>query len=104
MTDLDLQQGGVSRGLGRSSQLPGGSIRPPGSCIPGARRTLFGARFQAYVSVRMDPIRTAYICDAVRTPIGLFGVTLSEVRDDDLAALTIKALMSRKPGQYWGAV
>ncbi|MDB5459617.1 MAG: pcaF, partial [Caulobacteraceae bacterium] len=46
----------------------------------------------------------AYICDAVRTPIGRFGGTLSYVRADDLAALPIKALMARLPGLDWGAV
>jgi 3-oxoadipyl-CoA thiolase len=52
----------------------------------------------------MDTIRTAYICDAVRTPIGRFGGALSYVRSDDLAALPIKALMARRPGMDWGAV
>ncbi len=37
----------------------------------------------------------AYIIDAVRTPIGKFGGTLSSIRPDDLAALSIKALMER---------
>ncbi len=40
----------------------------------------------------------AYICDAVRTPIGRFGGTLSQVRADDLAALPIKALLARHDG------
>ena len=46
----------------------------------------------------------AFICDAVRTPFGRYGGTLSSVRTDDLAALPIKALMSRHPGVDWGAV
>jgi len=37
----------------------------------------------------------AFICDAVRTPIGRFGGSLSSVRADDLAAVPIKALMAR---------
>jgi len=37
----------------------------------------------------------AYICDAVRTPIGRYGGALSSVRPDDLAAIPIKALMAR---------
>ena len=37
----------------------------------------------------------AFICDAVRTPIGRYGGALSSVRTDDLAAMPIKALMSR---------
>jgi 3-oxoadipyl-CoA thiolase len=40
----------------------------------------------------------AFICDAVRTPIGRFGGTLSSVRADDLAALPIAALLRRNPG------
>ena len=39
----------------------------------------------------------AYICDAVRTPFGRYGGSLSCVRADDLAALTIKALLDRHP-------
>lgn len=38
---------------------------------------------------------TAYIVDGIRTPIGSFGGTLSSVRADDLAALTIQTLMQR---------
>ncbi|MGZ3274997.1 MAG: thiolase family protein, partial [Caulobacteraceae bacterium] len=49
-------------------------------------------------------MRTAYICAAVRTPIGRFGGALSHVRADDLAALPIKALMARLPGLDWDAV
>ncbi len=52
----------------------------------------------------MDTSRTAYICDAVRTPIGRFGGALSHLRADDLAALPIKALMARLPGLDWDAV
>ena len=52
----------------------------------------------------MESIRTAYICDAVRTPIGRFGGALSHVRADDLAALPIKALMARLPDLDWAAV
>ena len=39
----------------------------------------------------------AYIIDAVRTPIGSFGGSLSPIRADDLAALPIKELLSRNP-------
>jgi 3-oxoadipyl-CoA thiolase len=52
----------------------------------------------------MDKIRTAYVCDAVRTPIGRFGGALAHVRADDLAALPLKALMARLPGLDWDAV
>ncbi len=46
----------------------------------------------------------AFICDAVRTPFGRYGGALSSVRTDDLAALPIKALISRNPGVDWSAV
>lgn len=39
----------------------------------------------------------AYICDAIRTPVGRYGGALSSVRPDDLAAITLKALMDRNP-------
>lgn len=41
--------------------------------------------------------KEVYIIDGVRTAIGRFGGTLSEVRADDLAAISIKALMERHP-------
>ncbi len=40
---------------------------------------------------------TAYIIDAVRTPIGKYGGALSSVRPDDLLAVVIKALIERNP-------
>ncbi|CAD7037179.1 3-oxoadipyl-CoA thiolase [Pseudorhizobium halotolerans] len=49
-------------------------------------------------------MRDAYICDAVRTPIGRYGGALAQVRADDLAALPLKALMTRNPGVDWSAV
>ncbi|KWR77768.1 3-oxoadipyl-CoA thiolase [Pseudomonas citronellolis] len=45
--------------------------------------------------------REVYICDAVRTPIGRFGGSLSVVRADDLAATPIKALVERNPQVDW---
>ncbi|MDB6372910.1 3-oxoadipyl-CoA thiolase [Photorhabdus bodei] len=39
----------------------------------------------------------AYICDAVRTPFGKYDGSLSQVRADDLAALTIQGLLTRHP-------
>ncbi|WP_439879370.1 3-oxoadipyl-CoA thiolase [Pseudomonas prosekii] len=49
-------------------------------------------------------MRDVYICDAIRTPIGRFGGGLSAVRADDLAAVPIKALMTRNPSVDWSAV
>ena len=46
----------------------------------------------------------AYICDAIRTPIGRYGGSLATIRADDLASLPIKALMERNPGVDWAAV
>jgi acetyl-CoA acyltransferase len=46
----------------------------------------------------------AFICDAVRTPIGRYAGALSSVRTDDLAAIPIKALMTRNAGVDWEAV
>ena len=43
----------------------------------------------------------AYICDAIRTPIGRYGGALAHVRADDLAAIPIRALIERNPGVDW---
>ncbi|WP_305988919.1 3-oxoadipyl-CoA thiolase [Roseibium sp. MMSF_3544] len=46
----------------------------------------------------------AFICDAVRTPIGRYGGALSAVRADDLAAIPLAALKDRNPDVDWEAV
>ncbi len=46
----------------------------------------------------------AYICDAVRTPVGRYGGALAAIRADDLGALPITALMERNPQVDWAAV
>ena len=46
----------------------------------------------------------AFICDAIRTPIGRYGGALSGVRADDLGAVPLKALMERNPQVDWTAV
>jgi acetyl-CoA acyltransferase len=46
----------------------------------------------------------AFICDAIRTPIGRYGGTLKDVRPDDLGAVPIKALMMRNPTVDWSAL
>jgi len=46
----------------------------------------------------------AFIYDAVRTPFGRYGGALAHVRTDDLAAVPIKALVTRNPGVDWVAV
>jgi acetyl-CoA acyltransferase len=49
-------------------------------------------------------METAYICDAIRTPIGRYAGTLSSIRTDDLAAIPIKALIERNPKVDWNAL
>ncbi|WCM19416.1 3-oxoadipyl-CoA thiolase [Paraburkholderia bryophila] len=46
----------------------------------------------------------AFICDAIRTPIGRYGGALKDVRADDLGAVPIKALIERNPGVDWRAL
>ena len=46
----------------------------------------------------------AYICDAIRTPIGRYGGGLAGVRTDDLAALPLKALKERNASVDWEKV
>lgn len=46
----------------------------------------------------------AFICDAVRTPIGRYGGALSTVRADDLGAVPMRALMERRGGVDWAAL
>lgn len=46
----------------------------------------------------------AFVCDAVRTPIGRLNGSLSAIRADDLAALPLRALMERNPQVDWAAL
>ena len=46
----------------------------------------------------------AFICDAIRTPFGRYGGSLSTVRADDLGAIPIRALIERNAGVDWAAV
>ncbi len=46
----------------------------------------------------------AYICDAIRTPVGGYGGGLSSMRTDDLGAVPIKALMDRNPDVDWASI
>lgn len=52
----------------------------------------------------MTGLRDAYICDAVRTPIGRFGGALAHTRTDDLAAIPLRALRSRNADADWEAL
>jgi len=46
----------------------------------------------------------AFICSALRTPIGRYGGALAMVRPDDLAAVPLRALMARHPSIDWNAL
>jgi len=43
----------------------------------------------------------AFLCDAIRTPIGRYGGSLASVRADDLGAIPIRALMDRNKNVDW---
>jgi 3-oxoadipyl-CoA thiolase len=49
-------------------------------------------------------LNEAFICDAVRTPIGRYAGALREVRPDDLAAIPLRALKERNHGVDWSAL
>ena len=49
-------------------------------------------------------MQDAYICDAVRTPIGRYGGALKDVRADDLGAIPLRTLMARHPDVDWSQV
>jgi acetyl-CoA acetyltransferase len=49
-------------------------------------------------------MQQAFICDALRTPIGRYAGALAAVRTDDLGAVPLRALMERNPAVDWGAV
>lgn len=42
-------------------------------------------------------MKNAFICDAIRTPFGRYGGSLSSVRADDLGAVPLKAILERNP-------
>src|SRR6266436_3500009 len=46
-------------------------------------------------------MKTVFICDAIRTPIGRYGGSLSSVRTDDLAAIPLRALLQRSSNADW---
>ena len=46
----------------------------------------------------------AYICSALRTPFGRYGGSLASIRTDDLAAMTIRALVERHPSVDWSTL
>ncbi|AXF17494.1 3-oxoadipyl-CoA thiolase [Paraburkholderia caledonica] len=46
----------------------------------------------------------AFLCDAIRTPIGRYAGSLSSVRADDLGAVPLKALMERNKNVDWSVI
>ena len=46
-------------------------------------------------------MRSVFICDAIRTPIGRYGGALASLRTDDLAAIPLRALMERNAKTDW---
>jgi acetyl-CoA acyltransferase len=45
-----------------------------------------------------------YICDAIRTPVGRYGGSLSQVRADDLAAIPLQVIRERNPSIDWDKI
>ncbi len=54
--------------------------------------------------IKRRSMKEAFICDAIRTPIGRYGGTLASIRTDDLAVIPIKALMERNASVNWEEV
>jgi 3-oxoadipyl-CoA thiolase len=52
-------------------------------------------------TLRRDEMKTVFLCDALRTPIGRYGGALSAVRTDDLAAIPLRALLQRNSKADW---
>ena len=49
-------------------------------------------------------MKPAFICDAIRTPIGRYGGALKDVRTDELGAISLRALQERNPTVDWSQV
>lgn len=49
-------------------------------------------------------MKDAFICDAIRTPIGRYAGALAGVRADDLGAIPMQTLMQRNPDVDWSQV
>ena len=96
----EAQRGKPCRPLGRLQCRRADQRRPRHRRVSG-RLPIDRRRHYRMRRIRMTE---AYICDAVRTPIGRYGGALSSVRADDLAAIPIKALIERNPGVDWSQV
>src|SRR5450432_713393 len=89
-------QHGKHSGNSRQAEHRRHALRPTGTRAPRAR-TLYRRAHRYGVAIIMGGMIDAFICDAVRTPIGRYGGVLAGVRADDLAAITITALLRRNP-------
>src|SRR6201996_2455387 len=49
-------------------------------------------------------MKEAFVCDAIRTPVGRYGGSLASVRADDLGAVPLRALVERNKEVDWEAV
>jgi 3-oxoadipyl-CoA thiolase len=49
-------------------------------------------------------MKQAFICDAIRTPIGRYGGALKDIRADDLGAIPLRALMERNSTVDWSQI
>jgi acetyl-CoA acyltransferase len=65
--------------------------------VRSAHRALYRRTHQYGDAIIIRHMNDAFICDAVRTPIGRYGGALAAVRADDLAATAIEALLKRNP-------
>jgi 3-oxoadipyl-CoA thiolase len=61
-------------------------------------------RLETTKASREDAVADAFVCDAVRTPIGRYGGAFASVRADDLAAAPLTGLMERNAGVDWSKV
>ena len=92
---------GQHRLAGQIRRQCGGDAGADGARTRSVARTAGAHRARPCGRRRDGDMREAFICDAVRTPIGRYGGALAKVRTDDLAAVPIKALMARNPKVDW---
>ena len=72
------------------------------AAVPANRTCSFTQRSQHPSLGYTGQMNEVFICDAIRTPFGRYGGSLSTIRTDDLAAIPISALMDRNPASRLG--
>src|SRR5262245_65652965 len=95
------RRAGSGAHAGRHDQ-PGAQLRR--GSLPAVAAPAQARADWSQVSRGRSSMRDAFICDAVRTPIGRYGGVLASVRPDDLGAVPIKALMERNSGVDWATL